>query len=147
MGGWGRFDIEEPEGSDEGQAEEDEVPVVGEFGEEDAAEVAFVAELGEEGGGGAATGELGIDGVDEVEAEAEGVHHYEDPAAHGVPPGALLEVQGEEHEDYPEAVGVEDGRGVEAEAAGKKFAHGELVPVDGEEVPVLEHEGHAGDHV
>lgn len=141
------FNIEEPEGGDEGQSEEKEIPMVYEFGEEDTAEVAFIGELGEESGGGATAGKLGIDGVDEVDREAERVDDDKNPFAHLVPPGTLLEMEGKEHEDNPEAVSVEDCRGVESQAASQDFTHGKLVPAHGEGTPVLEDKGYTGDHV
>ena len=92
--------------------------MVEEFGEENASEVVLVGEFGEEGGGGATAGELGVYGVGEVKYEGQGVDDHEDPLAHLGPPGEpFLGVDGEKHEDDPQRVGVEDGRGVEAEAS------------------------------
>lgn len=56
-------------------------------------------------------------------------------------------MEGQEHEDYPKSIGIDDSRGVETKTTCEDLADGELVPTLGEQVPVLKHKGHPGDHV
>ena len=56
-------------------ADEHQIPMIEEFGEEYVVEVAFVGKFGEEGTGGTATGVARVDGVEQVEQKGKGVYH------------------------------------------------------------------------
>lgn len=141
--------VEEEEGGDEGQAEEDEVPVAEGFGEEDGAEVGLVAEFGEEGPGGAAAGVARIDGVGEVDGEHEGVDGHEVGLCHKPVGTAVFGPgrKGQQEEEGVEGVGVADGGGVEAEGAGEERRPGELGEAGAVDIPEFGYVGHTGYHV
>ena len=59
--------------------QDDEIPVVQQFGEEDATEVVLVAELAEDAGGGATQGVREVGRVAEVDDQRQSVHDNEQP--------------------------------------------------------------------
>ena len=143
-------DVKSPHAIGQDGCQEEEIPVGKGFLTEDAAEVVFIAELMEYGDGGAAHGVLEVDGIAEVDDQGEGVDNDKHPAAQRVVGGVLLTTDGEEHHHHPENVGIEDGGGVEDDAATQQFEKMGMGEALGKESPVLEEEGQTGhkvDHV
>ena len=84
---------------------------------EDATEVVLIAKLLEHGDGGAAHGVLEVDSVAEVHNQSQGVDYYKHPATNLVVCWILLAAYREKHHHHPEGIGIEDGGGVEHDAA------------------------------
>ena len=141
--------VEQHEGGDEGQSDEDKIPVVKYLHPHDVGQVAFVAELGEEGPGGAPSAVAGIDGVDQVEHKHEGVDHHIKRFEDDTPDVVRRQFagQGEEHQQDVEGVGIEDGGGVEPKAAHQQTAYAEALPPLGVKVPELADVHHTAEHV
>ena len=139
--------VAEPEQQDDGGGEEQEVPVMQELDADDFTDVSFVAELVEHGRSRAAQGEGEIDRVGDVGDEGQCVHHDKEQPTRAMPAAPLLQMQRKEHHQHPQDVGVENGRGVEAETSQKHLptvAHREAVGI---ERVVLGHKDNTGNEV
>ena len=114
------------------------------LGEEDASQVVLVLKLLKDGGGGASHAITEIDAIAQVQSQRQDVDNHKYPAAHALIGGCLFFMQGEQHHQHPQGVGIENSRGVERQASTQDLQ--EMTPCEavGKEVPVLEKKGHAG---
>ena len=142
-----RFCIKPAQGRDDDDGQQHEIPVVEQFDKEDAAQVVLARELAEHAGGGASEGIRKIGRVGQVDDERQAVDNDEQPFAETLVATRLLQIQGEEHQDDVEGVGVDDGRRVEGQTALEKpqqMAERESV---GEVAEVDQQVGYAGNEV
>ena len=114
------------------------------FGHEDASQIILVLKLLKDGGGGASHAITEIDTIAQVQGQCQDVDDHKYPATHALIGGCLLLMQGKQHHQHPQGIGIENRRGVKRQSTTQNLQ--EMTPREavGKEIPVLKKKGHAG---